>query len=559
MNRSSKLLLWLLLILIGFLPVAELVFRPGHPVTFDGHVHMTTMNQYAQALQDSEFPVTWSNNFANYGLPLPLFAHQLPAYLGAFLILLGFSTEVSFIILLSLSVILSTVLFFIFCKKFTTPTVAFTATVLSSFSAYKVVNIYTRGALPELLATVFLPLLFLGIWNLQNKKYYSAALLLFFGTALTALTHPMLLVLFALPVGLYFFSIITKQSWKQQLLVAGGSSVLGCLTAGFYLIPLVLELKYFYQAGVETAINSETFLSLKQLYDPTWYYTLTHPGPRGNYVKLGTIEFMTLFGALLILISSKFSVIKKRLGIAIRKNELKQFLTWVGIAFLCVMLVLPVSKFLYQFPPLNQIQYPWRFLTILQFVIPILFIFSANSFKKLQHPAVLLAIIATTLYLRIPQFYGKNYVLQPESDYEFTQSNLHSDNLNPVWTGKTEEYPKKTVQAEVIEGTAQLEILEAKNASRTYGVTASTQARLVDYTFYFPGWNVYLDGSPVTIEYQDPNYRGMITYTVPQGAHTVTVMYEYTKVRTLGVMVSIVAILGGIVFLYQVKTNKQFK
>ena len=117
MKLTTKLLLGLLIILIGFISIADLVLRPGHPITFDGHVHMTTMNQFAQSLSDKEFPVTWSNNFANYGIPLPLFAHQLPAYLGAILILLGFSTEMSYIVIVVSAVILSGALFYIFFKR----------------------------------------------------------------------------------------------------------------------------------------------------------------------------------------------------------------------------------------------------------------------------------------------------------------------------------------------------------------------------------------------------------------------------------------------------------
>ena len=112
--KISKLFIFFLLALVALLSCADLILRPGHPVTFDGHIHMTTMNQFAQGLRDGEFPVTWSNNFANFGLPLPLFAHQVPAYLGAFLILLGTSTETAYIVLVVLSLILTNIFFYLF-------------------------------------------------------------------------------------------------------------------------------------------------------------------------------------------------------------------------------------------------------------------------------------------------------------------------------------------------------------------------------------------------------------------------------------------------------------
>ena len=62
---------------------------------------------------------------------------------------------------------------------------------------------------------------------------------------------------------------------------------------------------------------------------------------------------------------------------------------------------------------------------------------------------------------------------------------------------------------------------------------------MIDYTFYFPGWKAYVDGKPATIEFQNPNYRGVITYLVPQGKHTVVLRYEDTKIRLLGKILTV--------------------
>ena len=129
--------------------------------------------------------------------------------------------------------------------------------------------------------------------------------------------------------------------------------------------------------------------------------------------------------------------------------------------------------------------------------------------------------------------------------------------MNPTWTDSSENYPKKIEQARMIEGDGTLEFIEVKNASRIYKIVANSDIRMIDYTFYFPGWNVYVnDGStiyPAIIEYQDLNYRGLMTYKLPPGEYIVTIKYEATKTRALGIIMSIFGVSSSLIFLIYVK------
>ncbi|MBU1140365.1 MAG: hypothetical protein KKA76_15420, partial [Proteobacteria bacterium] len=61
----------------------------------------------------------------------------------------------------------------------------------------------------------------------------------------------------------------------------------------------------------------------------------------------------------------------------------------------------------------------------------------------------------------------------------------------------------------------------------------------VDNTFYFPGWSVYIDGKQTDIQYQDPDYRGIITFNVPMSQHNIEVKFGKTKVRKFADYISI--------------------
>ena len=132
---------------------------------------------------------------------------------------------------------------------------------------------------------------------------------------------------------------------------------------------------------------------------------------------------------------------------------------------------------------------------------------------------------------------------------------MHSTNFNTVWSGNTLDYDTKTLQSKIIEGEGSLEIISQKNASRKYIVSSSQEVRVIDYTFYFSGWAVYIDGEKTIMQWQDPNYRGIITYKVPAGTHEVYVVYENTDVRTFGMIATITAIILAFYFIYVISTD----
>ncbi|KUK84197.1 MAG: hypothetical protein XD98_0111 [Microgenomates bacterium 39_6] len=516
--------------------MADLFLHQGRHITFDGHIHMTTMAQFSESLLDGEFPVTWSNNFANFGLPLPLFAHQFPAYLGALLIILGLSVVQAYNLLMFMGVLLGANFFYIFCRKYTSPQLALGATILMSFFPYRIINIYIRGGLPEVLAAAIFPILLLAIYQINENQKLLGFLWLSLGTALLALTHPMMLILFFLPLAIYYLTTLTNFKVRKQIITIV-SVVLGAGLSAYYTLPLLLEMKYFYQGLGKSMINEESFLSFENFINPKWYYFLTHPGPRGNFIKLGLIEIF-LITAVLASIIYLLIVKKKSLRKLVLRN--KQLIGWTLISILGILLMLPFSKFIYNLVPgLNQVQYPWRFLAILQFSIPLSFIFLLKKLKTKLGELIMIVLLLIIIITRVPQLYGKNYISYPEEKFYFTKSNLHTANLNTIWSGNSEDYPLKEAQTEIITGEGLIQSKTLKNASREYKIIAQSPIRVIDYTFYFPGWTVKANGSPVEIEFQDVEYRGLITYQLPAGEYQVSVKYYPTKIRLAAQIITI--------------------
>jgi hypothetical protein len=70
---------------------------------------------------------------------------------------------------------------------------------------------------------------------------------------------------------------------------------------------------------------------------------------------------------------------------------------------------------------------------------------------------------------------------------------------------------------------------------------AAEPVTLQFYTYDYPGWQVMLDGQPISHRPEPP--FGLITVDIPAGTHTVLLRMGSTPPRTLGVILSSLALL----------------
>jgi hypothetical protein len=545
LKNKKDLFAALLIFVIAFFLTADPFMRVGQPATFDGLTHITTMAQYYTALSQGEFPVVWADGFANYGMPIPLISQQTTNHVAAMINFFSHDILAAYNIIVFLGALFSTLLFYIFLRFYFKPEVAFLGAYLFNFSSYRIINIYIRGAIPEYFAAVFIPLVLIGLHTLSKQKYVLGAAITIFANALLIFTHPfMFLVSLFLTVPYGIFLCTQLKEKKRFLTIAAISFVLGVGLSTIYTIPLVTEIRYFYYGQHANHILPNQALSFSNYFDPNWYYYYKNDVfVRGNFLSLGLLETLCLIAGTLALI---VLAIQKRL----KKNLLLVFAitTSLILIFFTTQYAYPVYEHINL---LGNIQYPWRMLSGLVFIPPIILCFLVSK-SKYTSVIVIICIVLISV-LRFPQIYGKNYTFYPQKIYFFTPDNLHASVLNTVWTRKTSEYPIKKEKPDIISGEGTIISKEVHNAWRKYTVDAKTPLIMIDYTFYFPGWRAYVDGQKIPIEYQNPDYRGVITYPVPQGKHEVKLEFGPTKERLIGVASFIFFVIATIFFLIILK------
>lgn len=541
-----------ILVLASFLLVADLFFNKGQLAAYDAEVHIRNIVAVYNAFLQGEVRVMWADGIANYGMPFPLISQQLTMYLGAFFLLLTKNIVFSYSAVYFVGAVISTILFYAFLRFYFKPEAAFIGAFLFNLEPYRIINIYIRGAQPEFFASSFILLLLIGIFLLPHRHSLMGFVAITSGSFFLALTHPIMFIVGAfLFVPYFIFNLFHARNRVRYCLLVALSFILGIGMAGYYLLPLKFEVKYLYFGQGANHFLPGHFLSLNNYLDPSWYYfTADAIFTRGHFLKVDWLETGIICIGILFFLWQVF--FKKA-----RKIDTLAFAVMVGI--IIVFFTIDFSTFLYQrIPLLGEIQHQWRLLSVLIFIPPIILAYLVDKLQK-KGMIVIFGLLILIAIIRFPQLYGKNYTVFENSYYGFTPENVYAVIMNTVWTGETRDYPIKPNKIDIIEGNGEILDKVVKNSSRNYTVMAKTPLRLVDYTFYFPGWNVYVDGRKTDIEFQDQKYRGVITYQVPVGRHAVTVIFENTKIRILGYGVSIASLLLFIIILFMEKKYKFLK
>lgn len=544
-----------LIILISIVAVFDLFINKGRPATMDALIHISSIAMFKQALLQGDFPVRWIDGFGNYGYPLGIIAHQLPIYLGALINSVIGDPVTAFNIVCFIGILLSNILFFLFLRLYFNPEASFLGTFLLNFAPYRIINLYIRGAIPEVFSNIFLPLILIGIFFFIKKKNINGLFLLVISLSCMALTHPMAIIIYSfifIPYAIFVLLEESDFSLKKLIsrpnllavsyLGAGGLLALGI--AAYYILVLNLEIKYLYFGGSKNHLTPDQYMGLRNYFDPKWYYyTKTEIFTRGHFIKSGLLETVGIFIGLGLVIWQWIKNKKIKFGIL-------EFAVFVSL--LIAFFTISYSNFFYShINVLSSIQFPWRMFSAFMFLPPIIFAF---IFNKLDKRYLIIIFIIFVAVVRFPQLYGKNYTNYPASTYLFTPVNLHSTSMNTIWTGVTESYPIKKNKPEIVEGEGVIINQKVKNSSREYVIDAKTNLKMVDYTFYFPRWILYVDKKSAPIEFQNPNYRGVVTYSIPQGRHSIELRFEDTKVRKFGKIISIFSFLVlAVLFLFRRK------
>lgn len=537
-NIHTAQLAWLIVVAVSLLPLISLL-HPGLPVTHDGQDHVARIANFYRSLTEGNIAPRWAANLNwGFGHPILMFLYPLPSYFASLFHAFGWSFVDSTKLVFAAGFVMSISAMYLWAAAEWGMVSGLVAAVLYGFAPYRFTDLYVRGAIGEHMAFVFLPLILFGFRMLARRRAgtvlsYGELMrgegCIAFGTAALILSHNAMSIMFLPVIALYAAYLYFRPGVRKTrfVLEGAGSVAFGFLFSAFFWFPAYFEGKYTLRDIVTADPLTGRFVPPYAFIYSPWSYG----GSDQLSKSVGLAQLAVLFGAIV-------SLVKNR----------RQPMMWgaLGIFALSIVMMTGVSAPVWEYVRLLQkFQFPWRFLSVSVFSVAVLgavLVHAQKTGKKILAFVLVCVAILGTAGMWHPQRY-KTY---PESFFTgIYNSTTDTGESSPIWSVRFME-KRPAVSMAVISGEGKVKARERTTTSHAYSVSAATDMRLVENTLYFPGWQIAVDGTPVPLEFQDPSFRGLMTFTVPTGEHDISVTFTETRLRRFADVVSAASLLVAI-------------
>lgn len=547
LKQNFFLIVLFLLSIISIVPFLHSGIFPIHDDT-----QVTRVYEMKNSLEAGMFPVRWSENLGyGYGYPIFNFYSPLPYYIGGALNLLFadslFATKLLFII----GIIGAAISMFYFVKRFFGEVPALVSSVVYLYFPYHAVNIYVRGALAELFAYAFFPLVFLSLFNIHYQKENGGffknnlkhIILGAFSIAAVVLSHNLsaFMLFMFLPIFMFISVLLSKQR-KEKIIAYLLTFIFGILISSFYILPAIFEMKY-------TNVNSQIaggsyypdhFVCISQLWDSLWGFGGSTKGCLdGMSFRIGKINIILSFLAFILFLTS-YKKIKEK------------FLIWLSFAFilLSIFMLLEQSIFIWKMvPSIDFLQFPWRFLNFVGFFMALVCGFFVYYFKNLLKKKLNI-LLATAIVLLIIIVNGKLFNPQLYLDRD---SSFYTNKENIVWNISkiSDEYmPINFKKPRQLSEVPQQKLSIIEGSGSVSGTTVTSNKLKTDISMesagivraniaYFPAWKLFING-------KEKNYivkNNGLYADVPIGKTTLEFKFVQTQAEKTGNVFSTIGVL----------------
>jgi len=398
------------------------------------------------------------------------------------------------------------------------------------------------------------------------------------------LLHHLTAMLFAALLLAYILFLFAMQRDGRGLLACAGAVLLALALSAFYWLPSIAELNLVYVGPASVArFLVNRLVSLADFFAPSLAYDYL---PQSEALKhsagfpqtllalaAGIVSVVVLLRATfakqsptrdLIAASQPFGSAEStrsngeglRSGPLLAMTSVFFFLVVAASIAMTLSLSAPVW---YAIPVLRFLQFPWRFQILagvgIAFLLGVWSKWLADAVSRFNASTavctlaclVLVALGIANLPVRAFPLTDAdvNLLRSGDSDYvvaqmgwgwtrEFvpaTVSEFDAIYTPFVKTSPVPPNPPRTLPAITVE--------EDGGLARTFQVAAQEPFELSLHTFFFPGWQAYIDGVPART--YPRGGLGLATVTVPAGAHAVAFRFEDTPLRAAATAVSLVA------------------
>ena len=512
----------------------------------DGIQHIARLMGTYQTIAEGEFPPVIMSNFCNgFGYSWNIFYSPLTAYLPIIFRIFTSSYELILKLFILLVAFFTGMAMYVFVSKVTKNRYAgILAAALYMFAPYRLTDTYMRVAISELASFIFLPITFLGMYNIFNdeEKSTKKSLALTLGAVGLILSHIVIAMYAAIFCFIYMLVNIKKLKDKQVWKMLGINILLIILLTSFYLLPMLehrLATNYeVFQAG-RMERTDELIRNKVDLVD--LLYTID-----GNFsYEIG----------LVILIGLVFTLLTyKKLGKDYRK------LYWFSLiaGFVCIVMSLRFFPFEKMAAVLKMIQFTFRLFEFSSFFL--VFVAATNYSLIIKNfnfkDVFVLSLLA--ILLVVPLKKNLDYEKKWSEDKLWPAVTVN-DNTGRVHAGcATFEYlPSKAFEnlnyikhrenrVYILDGNASIENEVKRGTNMTFDVTTQENTELELPYIYYLGYTVEItnkNGETAELKTFESD-NGFVAISLEEGMNgNIQVKYTGTALMKVSYVISIGAVI----------------
>lgn len=529
------------------------VFGPvyEHP-GYDYYFHLKRFEALITALREGTFPHYIDYAAAlNYGYLSKIFYSDVVLIPFAALGILIGSYNAFEVMLFTMTIFCGIFMYSTVKTTYKSSFVAFLAGILYTFSVYRFYDIYNRGAMGEVFAFTFIPLVFLGLYHIikgDYRKWYvitiGFSLLIFSHVISTVLTFITVVI-----VLLFYYKQLIKGPKRFAYLILAGIVTLA-ITA-VYIFPLLEQMQantYRYETN-DWTLPANAKIPLDYVF---W-------GLISGFYYPDDITIVGIGILLTAVVPLRFFVRGK--PEMLRSADIGLF---IGLFYIFASSKLfPWGRF--PFTLLSFIQYPGRLYLLVTFFFAIAagYYLSRIFIKEKGRFIVALAVILCTAAV----IYMHNDNFRIMHIHHIGQTNEKPDASNFFYLNGAEYVPDKAESAWhiLLRGDSIVSMngnttIESHNRDRhIMNIRINTQSAdsLELPLFYYKGYTALLNNKELPIT---QSAHGLVQMPVDQPGR-IEVWYDGTIIQRLGFYISVVSIiaLSVFIFLFLRKDSKQKK
>lgn len=538
--------------LLALLTVAMFTFYNPFHIGADTMFHYNRLNILMEAIANTTYPTYIDyNSLEGYGYTLNLFYPDL--LILPFAIIGNLTTlNTAFITLLITCTLLTGIFTYLAIKNiYKSNFIAIVAALLFTFAAYRIFDVFYRGAIGEYMAFTFIPLALWGVYEVIKgnfKRWYILAI----AFSLLIYTHVISSAIVFMVLLIYLLvNIKTIIKEYKRLLYLLLTAIVTLFITSSYIIPMMEQMlsnSFYFTSNPSTDIT----YSLSKMNDIIYgmFNNIESEYKSAPEPKIGGLLIVLLF---------------IRIAIRNKLQEIKHIDIWVVIGFIFIF------SASYSFPwhlfPFNKftfIQHPCRLLLIVSFIFSLAGAYYLNQIINTKNGKIISILALSIVLIIIMKSDGASNKIIFQN-----HPKLNNEIAYDLTVGGAEYLPEKFpspyqtfIQNRGNNIVAQKESTLISNININKGnidfeIEVDKDDKLELPLTYYIGYKATIDNE--NIEYKQSD-NGLIEVPIDKSG-TIKITYTGTIIQKVCFYITIISIILFTIFiiLYNRKNNKLIK